>query len=238
MAERRVNGSWELDKDHRLAYRMYDGTVKTFRSELISACGNSCVFGISTRDEHGNDHLRTLTLGGTWQADEDDKLVFLVNRDREKGILRWRNGWRLGPDNEIAYEYEDRATGKRLGFRLNGRWRLDSDTRIAYVLGAGNRKRLEFSCSLESLSLRRKKGTVKFRVGAGFKKEGRVRTLSFTGSWRFGRKLALDLEAGTNGRLRIDLSRRFLKKNDAEAYVRVVRADIERRVEAGVHIPF
>lgn len=204
--------------------------------EIIAADAGSLVFEIHTRDLRGNDHLRLLKLAGTWQADCRNRLVFTVSDNRESGVLLFRNSWMLDDGQAIVYEYEKRARMSRHRFRLEGHWLVSSAERITYALGKGNYGP-EFSCQLESVSLRPKQGCVKFRVGSGvaYKRTGPVVTVY--GSWRFSKKYAIDFSAGTNGRMELDLSR-ALRRVNGTAFLRMLRSGNDKRIEAGIKIPF
>ncbi|MGE5308970.1 MAG: hypothetical protein ACM3OC_07790 [Deltaproteobacteria bacterium] len=236
MADSRA-GSWELDADHLLVYRASDGTVKTLEGSLISADAGSVSFGISTRDRDGRDHLRVMKFEGEWQADERNRLLFLVRDDREKGTLLFRNAWALDDWQKIVYEYSRRRGGKeRQRFSLEGRWLVGDDQRIIYALGKGDFGP-EFRCQLESLSLRPKKAAVKFRVGSSVASRRKGPVVTIFGYWRLGRDYSIDLDAGTNGSIGLDLSK-ALGRSGGRAFVRMLKSGGEKRIEAGITIPF
>lgn len=256
-------GRWRLSGDHELALRsVSSGAAGTLEGRIIGADGNSLTLAAGFRDERGNDHLRTVKLAGCWQADSRNRLTFLVNKNKEEGFLVFRNGWELDRNRRIIYTYEDRRTGRRHRFGLEGHWRLDSSRRVAYVLEKG--RALGFQCRLESLSLQPRKAALKFRVGAGI--SGEDRKLTFLGSWRFGRGLSIDFEAGASGSITLEtrftrggrdnltlalrderrrplgislvLSRKLAADADAGAWLKLAKRGADTRIEAGISVPF
>ena len=233
MAQSR-KGSWELDPDHTLIYRASDGSVKTFEGRIIAADSDSLSFEVTSRDRGGNDHFRSLRLQGSWQADDRNRLVFLVNDNREDGVLLFRGAWTLDDDQEILYEYEGRDLASHQSFSLQGHWVVGDDERVTYALGEGNFGP-EFRCQLESLSLRPKKASVKFRVGTGVECRRRGPVVTVFGDWRIGRDYAVDFDAGSNGSMRLDLSKSV---DGGRAFVRLLKDGDDKRIEAGITIPF
>jgi|GEM_PF-5208796 len=237
MPERRsVKSVYSLNGDHQLVIRYSDGQVKTLNAEVIAADSAALTFSVSSRDRCGNDHLRVLRLGGSWQADERNRLSFIVNDNREDGVLVFRNSWKLGDDQEIVYEYEKRGSGARRRFSLDGHWKISPGERLTYALGKGDYGP-EFRCQLESLSLRPKEGCIRFRIGFGvaYKRKGPV--VSVYGGWRFGRGLGIDFDAGSNGNYEVDVSR-SLKSFGGTAFLRLLKSGREKKIAAGISIPF
>jgi hypothetical protein len=257
--------SWRLDSRHRLVRYSQRGSIQTLAGEIISCDDSSLTFEISSRDTGGNDHLRVLKLGGRWQADEQNRLTFLVNDNRDDGCLVFRNGWQLNRSQEIVYTFEDSATGRRHSFCLHGRWKFSSAEQIAYVLGRGLRS-LAFRCQVESLSLYPARAKIKFRVGVGRSGDLRANGIFIFGAWKFSRSLGIEIQAGPQGAIElaadinagarntiqfalrdsrrrplgvtIGLTHRFLKNADGRAWLKIRRLGRENTVETGVTVPF
>jgi hypothetical protein len=71
---------------------------------------------------------------------------------------------------------------------------------------------------------------------------GICRSLDFGAVISMGRRNSLELkllnERGTETGITLVCTRRFLKRSDAEAYLRIKRLMNDSRVEAGIRIPF
>lgn len=216
--------------------RRKDGRISTCSAEIIAAESAALAFALRSRDKGGHDHVRVLRLEGAWQADDRNRLSFVVNDNRADGVLVFRNCWTVDDNQEIVYEYERRSSGSRHRFRLEGHWLVSSDESITYALGRGNYGP-EFKCQLESVSLRPKKGCVKFRIGTGVAQKRKALVATVYGSWRFDGKYALDFNAGSDGRIEIDLSR-ALKRANGALFLRLLKSGDDKRIEAGITIPF
>jgi hypothetical protein len=236
MAATRLKGTRGLDTADELVLRAKSGSIRTFDGTIIAADANSLSFEISSRDRGGCDHLRVVKLCGVWQADERNRLQFLVNDNREAGCLVFGNSWELDCDQRIVYTSTRSGGRVRNNFCLDGHWLLNSSERIRYSLGAGAGQ-LEFRCQLESISLQPRKGCVKFRIGSGVETRRKGPVVSIFGDWRFGRSFGIDFRAGTNGNFELDLSR-SLKTAGGKAFLRLLKSGGEKKITAGITIPF
>jgi len=274
-------GSWRLNKDHDLELVLQEsdsqakGDVLCLKGEIISAQANALVFQIRSRDAQGHDHIRLLRLGGSWQADAQNRIVFNVVKDAEPDLLTFEGAWQINGNQEIAYTYQkaglERSDKNYHTLLFSGFWQITAKDRLSYFLSEGGGSRLDFRVQWESPNIHPKKGLIKYRLGTGLKQDKRgSRIISLFGVWKFSRTAGLIFqmqyskgrfgsmqfgvevnlkkndrvsvqlrdEAGRDLGITLAFTRRFLKKLDAEFFLRLKKEQGEKGVDAGIRIPF
>ena len=148
-------------------------------------------------------HLRVLTLKGTWRANDDNERCFEVSlRKGPPQTYTFKGSWKLNNNQQIEYTSED----GRDTLTFQGYWDLSSTQRLVYMLEGSSTSRFEFKVQLESPVIYPKKGEIRYRIGIGIRQSrltvaGQI--LILYGEWKFGRNLGLIFEMDYGqGRLR------------------------------------
>jgi len=286
----RLRGKWRLDKSHDLEFvteepkDKSDWGVLLLRGRLIAAEADSFVFEMRSAvrgTRRGQAVIGTsiylLKLEGKWQADEFNRLAFLVKKDAAPDTLTLQASWQVNKDQQIIYTYEKRQLKRRSGVKqtvaFDGFWEIGSSNRLTYRFLRGSNSRFDFRAQVETPDLYPRDGLIKYRLGAGVREiaRPRVRVISLYGAWKLNRQLGLSFEmeyakgkfrslefsaeaaASASGKITFSLrtaageplglcitfTRKFLRQNNAEAFLRLKAAlDKEYGVEAGVMVPF
>lgn len=199
-------GKWQLSPNYDLEL-ILDKTRDQFvrdclalKGEIISPDRDALVFEIKSLDKRGQSHIQLLKLGGSWQADEYNRLSFMVKKRTSPDSLTLEGAWQINQNQQIIYHYEktDLKTKTKISRTLTfeGFWQLNSTDKLTYILSRSSQSRFDFRAQIESPNLYPKEGVIKYRLGIGLKEEGRppVRIISLYGNWKFSRKLGLAFE--------------------------------------------
>jgi len=215
----KLRGKWALDDEHHLVLTLdkwgnqIAGNKLTVESELIDAKDNKLAFAVTSKDSENNSHIYILKLGGRWQADEYNQLIF--NIERERGItdrITLQGAWEVNPasvhrggvneQNEIIYTYEKstRANVEKITktIAFEGYWDIAGKNRISYVL---NKSR-----TFEKVRDKKINSEFDFRVSVGKPAERGLqyelgvgvtptkKTITLFGSWKVNKNLGLLFE--------------------------------------------
>jgi hypothetical protein len=152
-------------------------------------------------DEQSHSHIQLLKLSGFWQADEFNRLVFLVKKDALPGEPLTFNGiWQINQNQQIIYTYEKRdlKTKSKISHTLGfiGFWQITSADRLTYVLSRTLNSGFDFRAHLESPNLYPQQGVIKYRLGIGLRKNKlyKDKIICLYGAWKFSRKFSLIFE--------------------------------------------
>ena len=197
----KFTGSWSMNSNHDLALALYErkdqsrGDVLSLKGNILDVRSDAILFEVYSRTKSGKELTRILKLGGRWQADENNRLRFLVKKEeREVDVLTLQGIWEVNRNHEITYRYEkmDLKTKERLERTIlfKGFWEISSSDRFVYILDLKENSYFSFKAQLETPNLIGKKGVIKYRVGIGVRGEGpaSVQIVSLFGTWKFGRK--------------------------------------------------
>jgi hypothetical protein len=276
-------GNWRLDSncDFELylskAPNQYKGDALSLKGEIVSVERDELIFEIHSLDKQGQNHIRLLRLSGLWQADECNRISFIVAKKPSPDILTLEGAWQLNKNQQITYTYEKVNLKTKTKFlrtlTFTGFWQINNANRLTYILSKSSNSRFDFRVQIESPNLYPRQGVIKYRLGIGLKeqKPARIKVISLYGTWKFSRKLGLvfqmdygkgeihNIEFGVDISLskrdeiafalknkreeplgfNITFTHRFLKKLDAEAFLRLKKTlRSESAIEAGVRIPF
>ncbi|MBU2035082.1 MAG: hypothetical protein KKA59_04830 [Candidatus Omnitrophica bacterium] len=277
-----LEGNWELTPGNELMLNIIedknqDGSnTLILKGKIIAVDGNSAAFEVKSVDKNGQSHFQILKLSGIWQADEFNRLTFLVNKKGEPDTLVLEGAWQINNNQQITHTFE-KVDLKRRSISLNtltfdGFWCITDRDRISYIFSKGSKSRFDFKAQVESSDLHPKQGVIKYRLGIGLREgnKDRQKIVSLYGAWKFSRDLGLEFlmdygqgrikaiefsnEVNLSRKDRITLSltnrekeplgmnliftHRFLKKLDAEAYLKLKANYKGSGIEAGVKIPF
>ena len=201
--ERVVDGAWTLTGRRELAFVFREGPAnrsKTLyvKGILAQAHARSLVFTLR-RGEGDSAVTQRLSLSGRWQADDANRLTFLVEKaDGSADRLTLQGGWEVGPHHELVYRYARPARGGRGGIStlvFDGSWDITRSDRIVYRLSGASDSAFEFRASLQSPSLIARDGRIVYQVGIGLAK-GRTqqRRVTLFGTWKLRRDLSVSFE--------------------------------------------
>ncbi len=274
-------GNWRLNDECDLEFEIVKAGKPTgerllLKGKVCSTGGDSFIFEINSLDKQGRLQVYTLKLSGIWQADESNRLNFLVKKEDSPDILTLNAAWSVNKNQQITYIYSKQELKKQIKVSnvvtFDGFWQIDTSRRLRYVFSRSANSYFEFKVELMTPNLYPAKNIIKYRLGIGLRDslQYKERILMFYGAWRFGRDFGLGFDMEYNkGRVRtisfnaqanitdkdkmifiltdkegrlagisITLEHKFLKKNDADFFLKVKKALNDSRIEAGVKIPF
>lgn len=222
-------GRWKLNPDYGLELEVRQNRLSlnretlALKGEIIACEKDSLVFEIHSLKKNGLDSFNLLKLSGKWQADEFNRLTFLVTRKDFPDTLTFQGAWQLNDNQQIAYTYErTNLRTKTRSFQsltFSGYWEITSARRISYILSRGANSRFDFKAQIESPSLYPKDGVIKYRLGIGVKepKKEDTRIISLYGAWKFSRQAGLifeiDHKEGRTSKLEFGADVRFPGNN-------------------------
>lgn len=189
----RLKGAWSLTDDHTLRLTLDKSGRETFGDELtlegdiIDVRENSLLFALTTAAKDETRSTYVLALGGTWKADEHNRLSFHIKRSGGKtDILTFTGTWELNKDHQIIYQYEKaRLLRKKRQTHIltfKGYWQIRDDTRISYVLSGDTDSVFDFTVSAGVF----KEDYIQYEVGIGLADRWKpaLRTIRLSGAWK------------------------------------------------------
>lgn len=200
----RFEGKWQLtpNRDLKLVLIETDHQVKNdeleIKGRIIEAESDMLIFEANFKKEADIDRITLLRLGGRWQADESNRLTFLVTRDIGEDIIRLSGSWQLNKNQQITYTYEKQdlirktKTQEEIGFK--GYWQFNSKNRLTYILDLKNSSFFEFKVQMESPILTGKAGELRYRIGIGVQERQSAQLLSIFGTWNINRTKSISFE--------------------------------------------
>ena len=195
----KLRGNWALDNEHNLVLTLdkwgnqIAGNKLTVESELIDAKDNKLSFAVTSKDGENNTHIYIVKIGGRWQADEYNRLIF--NIEKEAGAtdrITLRGAWEVNRQNEIMYTYEKSAPGKKEKITktvtFKGYWDITGKHRILYVLNKEIGSEFDFKVSVGKPAAR----GLEYEIGVGAAPS--KKTITLFGSWKVSKKIGLLFE--------------------------------------------
>jgi len=197
---RRINGAWRLTRKHTLEYRRAGSEEEAvLKGVLLEASANRLTFRVAEQRLDDNLVGRRLSLRGRWQADADNRLAFLV--ERQGGRHNWltlQGAWQVGPGHEIVYRFHRETLKTKLRrdglLRFRGIWELSERKRLTYVLDARTDSTFRFRGTFQSPSVLAKRGRIRYQLGAELEGKGRRKNITLFGKWKLSRRLGLTFE--------------------------------------------
>ena len=216
----KLSGSWTSDKE------------------------NSLIF---LADKEENPDILKLRAG--WKLNKDQQIIYtyektnLKTKVKDIRVLTFSGSWEISQNNVLTYFF---SAGSRS--RFDFRAQIETPTiypqagKIKYRLGAGikndNSEQGKIITLYGAWKFNRKLGLV-FEIEYG---KGNVQVLEFGADINIAPKDKIILSLVSRERkplgIKVSFSHRFLKKLDAEAYLRFKALREESAVETGVRIPF
>ena len=199
------DGAWRLTKDHQLGLALHrreqGGRQELFlKGALIEADESALTVSLTQHERDGTLTAQRASLSGRWEADERNRLTFLVEKaDGEADELVLDGAWSVDERHELRYEYQQRASRRREvtthALRFSGTWDLPQASRLVYRLDARGRSAFAFQASLQSRSLNAREGKLAYQVGIRLL-DGRevIRRVVLFGTWKLNRDLSVAFE--------------------------------------------
>ncbi len=216
-------GNWQLNPNYDLELNLdetksqYKEDRLILKGEIISTDRDTLAFEIISYNKQGLSptqlnrsstkgtvpafsHIRLLKLTGSWQADEFNRIIFMIKKKALPDVITLEGTWQINKNQQIAYSYE--KTGLKTKTRIScvltfeGFWEINSSNRLAYILSQSTESYFDFRVQIESPNLYPKEGSIKYRIGIGLKedKPSQMKTVCLYGSWRFSRKAGLTFQ--------------------------------------------
>lgn len=198
-----LKGAWSLTSDHRLRFtldklaRRTLGDQLTFTGEILDVKEDSLLFSVTTRNKQDTQTTYVINLGGSWKADEFNRLSFHVRKENgEYDILTFTAAWELGKNNQIIYQYEKarliRKKSEIHTLTFKGYWDIKDKARISYVMSADTGSVFDFGVSAGAF----KSGYIKYQVGLGAVTgaDFRLQTIVLSGVWKLKKGIGLVFE--------------------------------------------
>lgn len=199
-------GEWQLNPNHDLELALNktrtqaDEERLTLKGNIISVENNKLAFEIISQGGKMDPALQTfriLKLIGTWQADERNRLVFLVEKKAFPDELIFKLDWQINKNQQIEYAYEktDSARKTRISqiLTFEGFWKIGSQHKLTYILSDTLNSGFDFRAQLESPSIYPQDRSIKYRLGIGLRqnKTPVSKIIILYGEWKFNRSLGL-----------------------------------------------
>ena len=207
-----VAGTWEILPGHTLGYRGKERDDEyRIKAPIIAAEPGALVAAATVRQDDQTIITRILKLSGRWRSDDENRLVFEAERARGRtDQLTLTGTWSLNDANEIIYTHRSTLRDRTHQIVFKGVWEISGDRHITYRMQGDSDSGFTFRGAFQTPSVLAKKGEVRFSLGAEASGRFRarrgasgraavrgpagVRTITFFGSWKLGRDLALNFE--------------------------------------------
>ncbi len=216
----KFSGNWQSDECNRLTFALkkegppdiltFAGDWELNRNQQITYCFEKKSGRKKTTTAH------TLVFEGFWQINECSRLRYILSRGIGSFFdfrIQLESPNLLPRSNQIKYRLGVGLKGRKPAFEkvivLYGTWKFSRAAGANFEMDYGNGR-------IERLS---------FGLSAALNKNDQV-------------AFALLTRSGESAGLSLTVSRRFLKSRDAEAFIRLKRLDNDKRVEAGIKVPF
>lgn len=199
----RLKGAWSLTDDHTLRLALDKSGRETFGDELtlegdiIDVRENALFFALTTATKENVRSTYVLAIGGTWKADERNRLSFHIKREGgEVDILTFTGTWELDKNNQIIYQYEKarliRKKRQTHTLTFKGYWQIRDNVRISYVLSRDTDSVFNFTTSAGIY----KEDYIQYQLGVGLtdRKPPALRTIKIFGSWNLKKDVGLVFE--------------------------------------------
>ena len=205
----KLKGTWSLTKEHQLRLtldklrRETFGDQLTLQGEILDVRRNSLLFAVSTRTKANLPSVYILELAGSWQADQNNRLTFRVNKEHGKfDSLTFDGAWQIDDNYQIVYSYQKeqlvRKSKEIHTLIFKGSWDIKDKARLSYILSADSASRFDFNTSIGVF----KDTYIKYELGIGIScKRLPVRhAITFFGKWKIKKDIGLVFEVKKVGR--------------------------------------
>ena len=196
----KINSKYDLELELEQKELAFQKKRLTLKGKLLSCEKDQIVFEIQTVNNNGLDSFYLLKLSGRWQADEYNRLTFLITKKDSPDTLTFQGSWQLNENQQITYTYPKNKlkTKSKVSHTLtfSGYWQITSAKRLTYILSTGAHSRFDFKVQLESPNIRPKEGSIKYRLGVGIREPRRekAKIITLYGAWKFSRNAGVIFE--------------------------------------------
>lgn len=210
--EMMLEGTWTLSPDHRLGITLHPqdnrrGQTLFLNGTLVDVRDDALAVSLWRRESDGTRSTQTVALSGRWQADDRNRLTFVVSKaNGTEDRLVFDGAWAVDRQHQLLYRYEESLAGRRRTavhtLRFAGTWDVLPASKLAYRLDVTNQSAFEFQAALQSATLNAREGKIAYQVGIRLS-SGRVVTqeVALFGTWKVHRDLAVSFEIPyTDGR--------------------------------------
>ncbi len=196
----KLKGTWSLTEDYQLRLtfdkwrRQTFGDQLTLQGEILDVKKNSLLFAVQTTTKDDLPSTYLLELAGAWQADEQNRLTFRV--DKENGVsdaLVFEGSWELNNNYQIIYSYSKEQLRRKLkemhSLTFQGYWDIQDKARLSFVLDVDSNSRFDFNTTLSIF----KDNYIKYELGIGLSsdKQPVKQEITFFGKWMVLKNLGL-----------------------------------------------
>lgn len=198
-----IRGTWSLTGDHELRLtldklgRETFGDQITLQGEILDANKESLLFAVTTATKEDTLSTYVLNLGGSWKADENNRLSFHVRKEGGKyDILTFSGVWEINKNNQIIYQYERsdliRKKSQVHTLVFKGYWDIREKLRISYILSGDTDPAFTFNVGAGVFE----EDFIKYEldIGLGTQVQPLARTITLSGRWNLKKDVGLIFE--------------------------------------------
>ena len=250
----KLRGKWSLTdtRDLRLTLDKWGretfGDQITLQGEILDVNANSLLFAITTQTKENTQSTYVLNLGGSWKADEHNRLSFHIRKEEgTHDILTFNGVWQINKNHEIIYQYEKaeliRKKRKTHTLTFKGYWDIKDKVRISYVLS----KDTDSVCRFKASAGIFKERYIKYEIGIALvnKAKPAKQTVTIYGKWKIKKNVGLIFEVeyedrkthaivfGAEARLTDKDTVSFKLKNDIENRDIGINVKLSRKILKG-----
>lgn len=202
-----IKGFWEIDSNHDLRFKIQEslrerfGRELVFKGEFLKAEAGELDFTYKIRNRDGKLSLRTFRFFGKWDADENNRLKFTLNKSKGSTESLTLNGaWRTGKRHELIYTYRKQVlktkTKKTKRIVLRGYWNIAGKRKAEYVLEGDSGERIRFRLAYSTPIILANKNEIRFQIGIEVtgRRRSATREIVLFGKWKLKRDLSLSFE--------------------------------------------
>lgn len=199
----KLSGEWSLTDDHELRLTLDKSGRETFgdqitlQGEILDVNKSSLLFAVTTTTKENTRSTYVLNIGGSWKADEDNRLSFHIKKEGGRyDILTFSGIWEVNKAHQIIYQYEkaELTRKKRQTHTLTfkGYWDIKERARISYVLSGGTDSVFNFKTSAGLF----KEDYIQYEVGIGLagREKPAARAVKLSGKWNLKKDVGLVFE--------------------------------------------
>jgi len=205
----KLRGTWSLTEDHQLRLTLDQWTRPTFgdqitlQGEILDVKKNSLLFAVTTRTKDDLPSTYIIELAGAWQADQQNRLTFRVNKENNgSDSLTFEGSWQIDENYQIIYNYSKEQLARKVkeihALTFQGYWDIQDKARLSFVLDADSDSRFDFNTTLSIF----KDNYIKYELGIGLTSDQQPikQTITFFGKWRVKKNIGLVFEIEQEGR--------------------------------------
>jgi len=234
----KLKGKFSLNDNHDLVLtldkwgRQTLGDQLILKGEITDASANSILFVVTTTSKDKVSSTYALELSGAWQADENNRLVFKINKQASRtDDIIFTGAWEINKNYQIIYTYQKSGLKEKETHTLTfkGYWNISENAKISYVLDEDLASGFDFMINAAVF----KEDSIRFEAGIGASAVDKpiIRQINLYGAWKI-KEGTVEFKLNTRG-VSLKLSRDLIK-SDGEAFLKVLKENKEIVVVAGI----